>query len=165
MGRRYDGISSYSEHEEVEFVRTSAGFVPVEIVDSSGEVKRESVDPTNPKDLLGLKKAPLRLVPPALTIATAPVMALGAKKYGPYNWREKPVRFTVYLEAMLRHIYAILDGQTLDPESGRPHVAHVAACAGILLDADPLGQLVDDRFTSGPAAAMLDELVNWSVPL
>ena len=88
--------------------------------------------PTNPKDLLGLAKAPIRLFPPTALIEGAEVMALGAKKYGPYNWRENSVRHTVYLEAAMRHIIQALDGDDRDPESGRPHEAHAKACICLL---------------------------------
>lgn len=111
-------------------------------------------DTANPKDLLGIKKSPLRLVPPALLIGVAPVMALGAKKYGPYNWRESEVKLSVYLEAQLRHTLAALDGQFYDPESGEPHVAHTAAGSGIVMDAALLGKLVYDT-VDGPAAELL----------
>jgi hypothetical protein len=113
----------------------------------------------NPKDLIGVTKAPLRLVPPALTIGVAPVMALGAKKYGPYNWREYPVKLSVYLEAIARHLLAVMDGQWLDPESGQPHIAHIAAGVGIILDAGATGNLVSDwPIFDGPAADLLAAL-------
>lgn len=115
----------------------------------------EQIDTTNPKDILGLKKTPLRLVPPALKIFVAWVMALGAKKYGPYNWREKKVRQTVYIEAAMRHLEAVLDGENCDPESGLPHEAHAAACMGIILDARAGGHLIDDRPIRGSAAALM----------
>lgn len=85
-------------------------------------------------------------------------MALGAEKYGPYNWREKEVRYTVYIEAAMRHLYSALDGEDNDPESGVPHVAHAAACAGIILDAMATGKLVDDRPTPGAAPKLIKEL-------
>jgi hypothetical protein len=56
----------------------------------------------NPKDLLGLKKTPLRLIPKTALIPLAWVMGLGAKKYGAYNWRDNPVRMSVYTEAAPR---------------------------------------------------------------
>ena len=102
------------------------------------------VEGVNPKDLIGVQKAPLRFVPPALLAACAPVMALGAQKYGLMNWRQYPVKLSVYLEAMQRHLVAALDGEWFDPESGEPHVAHVAACVGIILDAQAIGHLVKD---------------------
>jgi hypothetical protein len=110
----------------------------------------------NPKDLLGIKKAPLRLVPPALVIGAAPVMALGASKYGPYNWREYPVKLSVYLEAIDRHLQAAKDGEWLDPESGQPHIFHIASCVGIIADAEAVGNLVRDwPVLPGPAARLL----------
>lgn len=119
-------------------------------------------DTTNPKDLIGLLKAPLRLVPPALAIWVSQVMKLGAKKYGPYNWRDKKVRQTVYLEAIERHLLALRDGEDLDPESGKPHEAHIAACCAIVLDARANDCLIDDRYIThkrGAAARLLSEAV------
>lgn len=117
-----------------------------------------TADDANPKDALGIKKAPLRFVPWALRILAAPAMALGAHKYGPFNWRTKPVKLTVYLEAIDRHLAAFADGQDNDPESGASHLSHAAACLGIIADAQALGNLIDDRFEPGPAADMLAAL-------
>lgn len=115
-------------------------------------------DTANPKDILGAKKPPLSLVPPALLIRVSKVMELGAKKYGAFNWRQKSVKKTVYIEAAMRHLQALLDGQDTDPESGQPHEAHAAACMGILLDARANGNEIDDRPPAGPAAALIDHL-------
>jgi hypothetical protein len=115
-------------------------------------------DRTNPKDIIGDTKPPLHLVPPALIINTAMVMKLGAKKYGPYNWRKNKVRRTVYLSAALRHILSALDGDDIDSESGRPHEANCAACMGIILDAMATGNLIDDRPTPGASARLIKEL-------
>jgi hypothetical protein len=112
-------------------------------------------DDANPKDAIGIKKAPLRLVPPALVIETAPAMALGAAKYGPFNWRATEVRMTVYLEALLRHVLAFTDRQDDDPESGASHLSHAAACLAIIFDAQAIGKLIDDRPLEGPAAQLL----------
>lgn len=119
----------------------------------------EEREETNPKDRLGIKKARLDLVPPALSILAAPAMALGAEKYGPYNWRTKAVRLTVYLGAIDRHLAAYKDGQDVDPESGYSHLGHVAACLGIVADAAAIGKLIDDRPTPGGAASMLEEQI------
>jgi Domain of unknown function (DUF5664) len=116
------------------------------------------MDDTNPKDALGLKKAPLRLVPPALKIFVAAVMALGAKKYGgEWNWRTKKTRHSVYLEAAMRHLEDAMDGIDADPESGLPHEAHVAACMGIILDAKEVGSLIDDRPKGGYVSRLLEK--------
>lgn len=113
---------------------------------------------TNPKDLVGRSKPQLHLVPPPALLRMAKVMELGAAKYGPYNWREKAVGYTTYVSAALRHLLAALDGQDIDPESGQSHLAHVASCMAILLDADECGALIDDRHTPGPTADLLEEL-------
>jgi hypothetical protein len=101
----------------------------------------------------------------------ARVMGLGAQKYGPYNWRDSSVAATVYLAAGQRHIAAFLDGENTDPESGASHLAHAAACMGILIDAFATGNVVDDRPKPGRAAAMmagetpfaaLDRAMSWA---
>lgn len=114
-------------------------------------------DDTNPKDHVGATKPPLHLVPPALLLYLSRVMGLGAAKYGPYNWRTKKVKYSIYLDAAMRHLLAALDGESDDPESGMPHLAHVAACCGIILDAQVTGNLIDDRPAKGKAA----ELTRW----
>ena len=99
----------------------------------------------NPKDACGAKKAPLTLVPLIAIVKCSLVMALGAMKYGKMNWRSNKVKETVYIEAALRHLYAAMDGEETDSESGQSHYAHAMACMAILLDAKETGNLVDDR--------------------
>lgn len=118
-------------------------------------------DQTNPKDLIGVTKTPLRLVPPALDIMAAPAMAEGAAKYGAYNWREKRVRYTVYLEATQRHLLALMDREDTASDTGIHHLSHIAANIGIIADAMFGGNLIDDRPTPGPAAKMLR---GWVAP-
>lgn len=113
------------------------------------------IDETNPKDRLGLKKAPLRLVPWVSIVQLARVMKLGADKYGEVNWREKKPRTTVYFEAALRHLLAYADGQDADPESGESHLAHVMANMAILLDAQSCSCLLDDRKSTGEVVKAL----------
>jgi hypothetical protein len=112
---------------------------------------------TNPKDMIGLTKPPISLVPPAMLIHVSKVMQHGAQKYGRANWREKSVRYTVYMDAAFRHLIAAIDGEDSDPESGQPHEAHAAACMGIVLDARATGNLIDDRPKPGAAARLLAE--------
>lgn len=117
----------------------------------------------NPKDKVGAKKAPLRYVPRALDIEVSAVMETGATKYGPFNWRQQPVSAVTYAEAMLRHIYAWLEGQDNAEDSGLNHIAHVGASAGIILDALASGTMLDDR-TIGPAADILRRLDKSQLP-
>jgi len=115
-------------------------------------------DTTNPKDIAGATKPQLHLIPPAASLYEAQVMALGATKYGAYNWREKKVRITVYISAAMRHLAQLLDGEDIDPESNQPHAAHVRSCMGIILDAMATGNLVDDRPTQGAASRLIGEM-------
>lgn len=101
----------------------------------------------DPKAEAGSKKVPLRLIPPAAMREEAWAFELGSRKYGAFNWRlegRKP-RASVYYEAVLRHVTAWYDGEDVDPESGRSHLAHARAGLGILLDAMDRGRLEDDR--------------------
>lgn len=109
----------------------------------------------NPKDRASAHKPQLHLIPPAAEILEAVVMGLGARKYGPYNWRTAPIRATVYIAAAKRHLAQWLDGQDDDPESGVSHLAHARACLGILLDAQSLHCLIDDRPPTGAAARLI----------
>lgn len=121
--------------------------------DVSGE---PAEDTTNPKDLIGLGKPRLDLVPPSALIEMARAMADGADKYGAYNWRTKDVRLTVYVAAILRHVAQLLDGEDVAADSGVKHLGHILACAGILVDAEAGGHLVDDRPPKGSASALIE---------
>ena len=109
----------------------------------------------NLKDRIGSHKPPLHLIPPAAEILESAVMALGAKKYGAFNWRTADVKASVYVAAARRHLLQWFDGQDDDPESGISHLAHARACLGILLDALATEHLVDDRPTPGASAALI----------
>lgn len=106
----------------------------------------------NPKTIYGVAKPPLRNVPPAAMMEVGRVMALGAAKYGPMNWRLDPVSYSTYYDAALRHLFSAWDGADVDEESKCLHLAHAAACLMILIDADEGGTLLDDRPAKGVAA-------------
>lgn len=58
------------------------------------------------------------------------VLEFGARRYGVGNWQHVPDARQRYFDAAQRHLWAWWDGQTLDPDSGLPHLAH--ACASLL---------------------------------
>lgn len=80
-------------------------------------------------------KPRLELVPPSLMMAVGAVRTYGVNKYGDSDsWRRvSPDR---YLGAMLRHIMAYQAGETIDPESGLPHMWHAACNMAFLIDMD-----------------------------
>ncbi len=114
------------------------------------------VDEANPKDLIGATKPRLSLVPPAGIVYAALAMENGAKKYGPYNWREKKVQAMIYLEACTRHILSFQDGEEDARDSGVPHLAHALACLLILIDAKETGNLIDNRPKGGVTAELIE---------
>lgn len=117
--------------------------------------KKRSKKDTNPKDLIGIRKTRLSLVPPASIIYQASAMEDGAKKYGPYNWREKKVTASIYVDALMRHAQAWFDGEEFAEDSGKSHLAHAIACLGIIIDAKETGNLIDDRPPKGAASKLI----------
>lgn len=105
--------------------------------------------PENPKDAIGSDKLPIHLFP-ATAVALGSLANLhGNLKYGRLNWRAAGIRYTVYLDAIIRHAQAALEGEDMDPESGIPHEAHILSSAAIIVDAAATGQLIDDRNYKG----------------
>ena len=62
------------------------------------------------------------------------VLTSGAVKYSAHSWRNVPDAQERYRAAMLRHMLAFCSGEDTDPESGHPHLAHVAVNAAFLLE-------------------------------
>jgi hypothetical protein len=113
----------------------------------------------NPKTAMGAAKIPHFVVPPSARHALAEAMADGAKKYGPFNWREKRVAVSVYISAALRHIDAYVDGEDTAEDSGAMHLGHAMACLGIIIDAKTFGNIIDDRPLPGAAPQLQREFV------
>ncbi len=111
----------------------------------------------NPKDIDGDTRLSVGLCPPILTIRVAAVLRWGANKVGRWrwNWRDNPISLTTYLDAIERHLLAARAGEELDPETGEPHLAHIAANCGIILDAQLAGTLVNDLPKNNPGVAGL----------
>jgi hypothetical protein len=121
-----------------------------------GHTNRAKTAAPNPKDLIGVTKVPtLSLIPSTVLVQIGRAMENGGQKYGPFNWREHPVKSSVYVDAAMRHLMAWQDGEENAADSGVHHLGHAAACLGILLDAQEAGNLIDER-VPGPAAALLE---------
>lgn len=99
----------------------------------------------NPKTAFGVRKAALHAIPSTALFQMGRAMMQGKQKYGLVNWREKRVSSSVYFDAAMRHLWSWWEGEGIDLESDCPHLAHVMANAAILLDAQALGTLRDDR--------------------
>lgn len=112
----------------------------------------------NPKTGAGFFKPQLFLVPPSTLLYLSQAFADGAKKYGPYNWREKKISSSVYISALQRHIESWVDGEEYARDSTVHHLAHAMACLALILDSQSIGMLNDDRPPKGAFA----DLVEWA---
>jgi len=89
-------------------------------------------------------KPPLALLDRYALEQTALVLAFGARKYGTHNW-VKGIHYLRLISAALRHIFAFLWGEDLDPETGLPHPAHAMCCLMFLLGTMKRHPELDDR--------------------
>lgn len=76
------------------------------------------------------------LIPPHALEELAKVLTVGAQKYERENWRYVANAGRRYFDAMQRHIWAWKRGEVDDPETGRPHLIHAAACLFFLYEHD-----------------------------
>jgi hypothetical protein len=119
---------------------------------------------TNPKDLIGARKLSMCVLPDVAVAHANHAMSNGARKYGPYNWREKSVGATTYINAARRHLAQWYDGQEVAEDSEVHHLGHAMACLAILLDAQEAGGLIDDRPKGGGGFNRVLERLNEKVP-
>lgn len=103
--------------------------------------KKES----NPKDIVGIKKAPLSTVSAPVLLEVGVAMLEGARKYGRHNYREVGVVGSVYYDATIRHLMSWWEGEDLDPDSGLSHITKAIASLTVLRDSMIKGNWVDDR--------------------
>ena len=74
------------------------------------------------------EKPKMHLLPPKAINEVAKVLTFGAQKYDEENWRKLEDLQSRYSSGALRHIFAHLDSENLDPESGLSHLAHAICC-------------------------------------
>lgn len=91
-------------------------------------------------------KPMLALIPAEAIEEEGRVWTFGATKYGSHNWLGG-IAYLRIISAMLRHTFAIVRGEDVDPESGCLHAAHVRCCAAMLITFHIQGRKeLDDRF-------------------
>lgn len=101
--------------------------------------------PSNPKDVVGIRKAPMSCVSALVLAEVGVAMLEGAAKYGRHNYRAVGVRSSVYYDATRRHLDAWWEGQDLDPDSSMSHITKAITSLVVLRDAMLQGKLEDDR--------------------
>jgi hypothetical protein len=101
--------------------------------------------PSNPKDAIGIRKAPLSVVPMEVIAEVGVGMLEGACKYGRHNFRAIGVRASVYFDATMRHMIAWWEGEDIDPDSKLSHVTKAICSLVVLRDAIIQSKFEDDR--------------------
>jgi len=94
-------------------------------------------------------KPPLSLMSRVWLWEVGEVLGHGAKKYAAHNWR-LGLKQSRLLDAALRHITAYMDGEDLDPESGRSHLAHASCCLMFAFEMSKTHPQLDDRYRVSP---------------
>jgi hypothetical protein len=74
------------------------------------------------------------LIPPRALNDLVKVLTFGAKKYDRHNWKKVENAEQRYFAAAQRHLWAVVRGETHDPESGEHHYAHALCCIMYLLE-------------------------------
>ena len=100
---------------------------------------------TNPKDIVGTRKAPMSTLSAPVIAEVGVAMLEGALKYGRHNYRAMGVRGSVYYDATLRHLMSWWEGEDIDPDSGMNHITKAMASLCVLRDSMIRENWEDDR--------------------
>lgn len=94
-----------------------------------------------------VNKPRVDLIPSLPLFKAGEVLAFGARKYKPHNWRLGLSWLETY-GSLQRHLLAWLDGEENDRESGYSHMAHAVCQMLFLAEFYFRGTGTDDRFVS-----------------
>jgi hypothetical protein len=107
--------------------------------------RQPDVKASNPKDVVGIRKAPLSTLPMNVVAECGVAMHEGALKYGRHNFRAVGIRSSVYFDATMRHMVTWWEGEDIDPDSGLSHITKAIVSLMVLRDAMLRGMVNDDR--------------------
>jgi len=96
----------------------------VTLIDNKGTVTELTPNP-NKFIKADMGKPMLSLIEPHFVTSLGDILTFGAQKYSIDNWKLCTDKQR-YKDALLRHTYAYLSGEILDPESGIEHTACMA---------------------------------------
>lgn len=80
------------------------------------------------------EKPDYSLIPPSALEDMVKVLTFGSEKYDRHNWKKLDNLENRYFAAAQRHLWAVMQGETHDPESGEHHYAHALCCIMFLLE-------------------------------
>lgn len=108
--------------------------------DYHSSIEVVKVTPPNEKGMkFDDEKPRYDLLPPYAIDTMCKVLTFGAKKYSPDNW--KKVERVRYIAAAMRHMFALLRGETYDSETGLHHGAHAMCCLSFIVEKDETKKL------------------------
>ena len=120
---------------------------------------------TNPKDLVGIRKVGLSVLPFRVLWECAAGMLEGAVKYGRHNYRAVGCSASVYFDAAMRHLGSWWEGEDIDAASKLNHINKAIITLMVLRDSMLQGNWVDDRpigngIDLDPLHARVSELID-----
>ena len=122
------------------------GYNPArEHVDKTGNDEKTLGATGDPKREAGSVKPSFDDISPVALALMCEVFRQAQPKYGRHNWTEHQMRWSTYFGAIMRHMLLAWNGEDDDVDSGVDHMAHVMACAQILIEQRCQGKLIDDR--------------------
>lgn len=121
-------LVSQLEMNELPASNSFIGDPPPKIPPGMEEMLRKLCEPAAPGIKHDSEKDPWNLLPWNAVGSVVKVLAHGALKYSPDNWRKVEPYRERYFAAAMRHLVAWWLGEKLDPESGLPHISHAICC-------------------------------------
>lgn len=116
----------------------------------TNKANKKTKKDTNPKDVIGVRKAPISTLSCQVLFEMGLGMLEGARKYGRHNYRALGVSATVYYDAAIGHLMDWWEGEDIDPDSGLSHVTKALASLMVLRDSMLMGNWKDDRPMRNP---------------
>ena len=110
----------------------------------------EILKDSNPKESIGVRKAPMSTVSAVVLAEVGVAMLEGAAKYGRHNYRASGVKASVYYDGLMRHIMGWWEGEDIDKDSGLSHITKAITSLIVLRDAMIYGTFEDDRPPRSP---------------
>lgn len=121
--------------------------------------RRNSKLTINPKGVAGRDKTQYHNICPSILLyifhlckedyniinEVCEAMSEGAEKYGAFNYREVPINYSDYYNAIIRHYLSLLSGDFIDPDSGIHHASKIIAGVAVIIDATKSKSFIDDR--------------------
>jgi hypothetical protein len=92
----------------------------------------------------GKPRLSLVLDAPNALAGIAGVLEDGIPEYGRSNWK-KGFTYSDIIDSMMRHAAAFMNGEDLDPKSGKPHPYHIGCNALFLAEMITIHPELDDR--------------------